>query len=358
MPPNPLAADLDEIVSLAEPWLRRLAGERLFITGGTGFFGRWLLEALTWADDRLDLRLRITVLSRDPETFTRRASALATHHALDWWRGDVRDFTPPPGSFPFVIHAATAASEQLNRTQPLLMFDTITSGTRHVLEFADRAGCAAMLLTSSGAVYGPQPTHIERLDENHAGAPDPNSPASAYGEGKRAAEFLCAASGLPVKIARGFAFVGPFLPFDAHFAVGNFMRDLLHGRPIEIQGDGTPYRSYLYAGDLVVWLLAVLLDGQPNRPYNVGSDVAVSIADLARAVATAGGDDRVRIQGAPSGQPPTRYVPSITRARDELGLEVWTPLDQALQRTLRWARAQDPSFERTPNIHAIQADAS
>lgn len=355
---NPLAADLDDIVSRAEPWLRRLAGERLFITGGTGFFGRWLLEALTWADDRLDLRLRITVLSRDPETFTRRASALATHHALDWWRGDVRDFTPPPGSFPFVIHAATAASEQLNRTQPLLMFDTITSGTRRVLEFADRAGCVAMLLTSSGAVYGPQPTHIERVDENHPGAPSPNSPASAYGEGKRAAEFLCAASGLPVKIARGFAFVGPFLPLDAHFAVGNFIRDLLHGKPIEIHGDGTPYRSYLYAADLVVWLLAVLLDGQPNRPYNVGSDVAVSIAELAHAVAATGGDDRVRVQGTPSGQPPTRYVPSIARARDELGLEVWTPLDQALRRTLCWAREHDPSIDRLPDIHAIPADAS
>ena len=172
---KPHADDLDEILNRAEPWLRRLAGERLFITGGTGFFGRWLLEALTWADDRLDLRLRITVLSRDPEAFAHRASALATHRALDWWRGDVRDFTPPPGRFPFVIHAATAASEQLNRTQPLLMFDTIISGTRHVLEFADRAGCAAMLLTSSGAVYGPQPS-----EHRATGRKPPRCPRSKF----------------------------------------------------------------------------------------------------------------------------------------------------------------------------------
>ncbi len=338
MPPNPLADDLNDILCRAELLLRRLAGERLFITGGTGFFGRWLLEALTWANDRLDLRLRITVLSRAPDVFAHHAGALAAHPALDWCRGDVRDFTAPLGSFPFVIHAATAASEQLNRTQPLLMFDTIISGTRRVLEFADRAGCTAMLLTSSGAVYGAQPAQTKRLTENYPGAPDPNSPTSAYGEGKRAAEFLCAASGLPVKIARGFAFVGAFLPLDVHFAVGNFIRDAQHHQPIEIRGDGTPLRSYLYASDLVVWLLTILLDGQPHRPYNVGSDRAVSIAELAHAVADAAGGCPIRIHGTPSAQPPQRYVPSIARARDELGLDVWTSLDQALQRTLRWAR--------------------
>ncbi|WP_295456425.1 NAD-dependent epimerase/dehydratase family protein [uncultured Thiodictyon sp.] len=336
---NSLATDLNDILNRAEPLLRRLAGERLFVTGGTGFFGRWLLEALTWANDRLNLHLRITVLSRAPDAFARNAAALAAHHALQWWRGDVRDFVAPPGAFPFVIHAATTASEQLNRTQPLAMFDTIVSGTRHLLQFAERAGCHAALLTSSGAVYGPQPATTRRLAEDHAGAPDPNSPTSAYGEGKRAAEFLCAASGLPVKIARGFAFVGPFLPLDTHFAAGNFIRDALNGTAIEIHGDGTPQRSYLYAADLVVWLIAILLDGQPDRPYNVGSDQAVSIAELAQAVADAAGGGTVRIHGTPSGKPPERYVPSIARARAELDLDVWTPLDQALRRTLSWGRA-------------------
>lgn len=335
---NPLAADLDEVLLRAEPLFRRLAGERLFITGGTGFFGRWLLEALFWANDRLHLGLQATVLSRQPDAFVRTAPRLAGHPALGWWPGDVRDFAFPPGRFPFVVHAATAASEQLNRTQPLKMFDTIVGGTRRVLEFAAQAGTRAALLTSSGAVYGRQPPELASVDETFSGGPQPNTARSAYAEGKRAAEFLGAASGLPVKVARGFAFVGPHLPFDAHFAVGNFLRDALRGDTIHIQGDGTPYRSYLYAADLVPWLLAILLDGQPNRPYNVGSEHAVSIAGLAQAVAEAAGGREVRIYQAPSGQPPERYVPSIARARDELGLEVWTPLPAALRRTLAWAK--------------------
>lgn len=335
---NPLADDLEDIVARAESRFVRLKGERIFITGGTGFFGRWLLEALAWADQRLSLGLQVTVLSREPARFAASAGPLAVAPMLSWHTGDVRDFDFPAGRFPLVIHAATAASEQFNRSQPVAMFGTIVAGTRRVLEFAEQAGAAGILLTSSGAVYGPQPPSLEFLPEGFLGGPDPNDPHSAYAEGKRAAEFLAAGSGLPVKIARGFAFVGPFLPFDAHFAVGNFLRNALDGEAIVIKGDGSPYRSYLYGADLVVWLLAILLDGQPNRPYNVGSDQACSIAALAQRVSQVAGGGRVSILGTPSGLPSQRYVPSIERARIELGLEVWIPLDRALEKTLAWAR--------------------
>lgn len=343
MTASPLAIDLDDILQRGEPYFRRLAGERVFLTGGTGFFGLWLLEALTHADAKLGLGLRVTVLSRDPAAFARRAPRLAAAPALSWWRGDVRDFAPPPGPFPYVIHAATAASEALNRNAPRTMFDTIVDGTRRVFEFADGAGTRALLLTSSGAVYGRQPLDLPRLVESYGGGPDPSSPLSAYAEGKRAAEFLAATSGLPVKIARGFAFVGAFLPLDTHFAAGNFIRDAVAGRTIEIRGDGTPLRSYLYAADLVVWLLAILLDGQNNRPYNVGSDQAVSIAELAETVAAVAGGVGIRIHQSPSGQAPERYVPAIERARQELGLEVWTSLPEAFRRSLVWARSTSVS---------------
>lgn len=334
---NPVLADLEQILVRGEVQFRELAGERLFITGGTGFFGRWLLESLTWANARLDLGLQLVVLSRDPDAFFRRAPHLGSEPAISWCRGDIRDFDFPPGSFPLIIHAATAASELLNLSQPLEMFDTIVNGTRRVLEFAAKADTSALLLTSSGAVYGPQPDNLDYLDEDYSGAASPNSPGVAYSEGKRCAEFLAANSGLPVKVARGFAFVGPHLPFDVHFAVGNFLSDALLGKAITVRGDGRPMRSYLYAADMVSWLITILLKGAPSRPYNVGSDQAVSIADLARAVADSAGGGEVVIQGQPSSQPAGRYLPSITRARTELGLDVWTPLPVALRRTLDWA---------------------
>ena len=169
------------------------------------------------------------------------------------------------------------------------MMETILDGTRRTLDFSAACGCRKLLFVSSGAVYGRQPADVALLDEEFPGGPDPTSPGSAYGEAKRAAELLCVLrgqrAGVEPKIARAFAFVGPYLPLDRHFAIGNFIGDALAGRPIVVRGDGTTVRSYMYGLDLALWLLAILVDGAPGRPYNVGSEEAISIGDLARRVA-------------------------------------------------------------------------
>lgn len=342
---HPLAADLEHILSVGEPLWRRLNGERLFITGGTGFLGTWLLESIAWACNRLQVDVRATVLTRDPAAFARRAPHLSTHPALAFHQGDVRDFAFPAGTYSQVIHAATD-TRAAAASRPLALFEAIVQGTRRTLDFSAQAGVANFLLTSSGAVYGRQPPELARVDEDYAGAPDPTTPLSAYGEGKRCAELLCSiyASQHPArpKIARCFAFVGPHLPLDAHFAIGNFIRDALRGESVVVKGDGTPLRSYLHAADSVIWLLKILLDGETCRTYNVGSDRAVSIEALARLVASlAPTPVPVKVLQTLGGIPAERYVPSIDRARHELGLDVTIPLDQAIARTLRWVG--DPS---------------
>jgi dTDP-glucose 4,6-dehydratase len=337
-------ADLDHVLShTADVW-PEVRGRRLFITGGTGFFGCWLLESLAWANQHLNLGAEALVLTRSTEAFRRKAPHLASNPAFHFHEGDVRDFTFPDGEFPLVIHAATAASDALNRGSPLVMLDTIIEGTRRTLEFAATHGARKFLLTSSGAVYGRQPPEMTHVPEEYGGGPAPMDAASAYGEGKRVAEFLgatAAARGGPeVKIARCFALVGPYLPLDAHYAVGNFLGDLLAGRPILVKGDGTPCRSYLYAADLTVWLWTILVRGRSCRPYNVGSEHLISIADLARVVAgLADPPAEVRLPAAPPpGALPVRYVPSTRRAREELGLKEHIDLAEALRRTIAWHR--------------------
>ncbi len=273
MPDNPLAADLDEILVRLRPIAGELKGARIFITGGTGFFGCWLLESFAWINERLNLGASALVLTRKPEAFHKKAPHLATRTDIRFHTGDVRDFDFPKETFSHFIHAATEASAQLNDNHPEIMLDAIVQGTRHTLDFAKACGAQNFLLTSSGAVYGPQPSELTHLPEEFNGGPDITRFQSAYAEGKRMSELLCAIqarqTGLQVKIARCFAFVGPRLPLDAHFAIGNFIRDAMKGGPIKVNGDGTPFRSYLYAGDLMVWLWTILLRGVSNRPYNV-----------------------------------------------------------------------------------------
>ena len=193
-----------------------------------------------------------------------------------------------------------------------------------------------------GSISIGQPPELSHVTEHYSGAPDPTKPGSAYREAKPLAELLCAIYqkeyDLKITVARCFAFVGPHLPLDAHFAVDNFIRDSLAGGPIYVSGDGTPFRSYLYAADLAIWLWTILFRGQSWRAYNIGSDQAISISDLARRVSSCfPKPPEVVIGQTPvSGRPTVRYVPCIDRAKHELGFQCCIDLDEAIKRTIQF----------------------
>ncbi len=214
-----------------------------------------------------------------------------------------------------MLHLATETNTSLVNPSASAYFQSSVDGTRRVLDLALETGAERMLFTSSGAVYGPRVADFSPVSEEELIAPAPEDTAAAYGEGKRAAEFLCAAAweerGLITTVARCFAFVGPRLPLASGFAIGNFIGDALSGDPIRVQGDGSAVRSYLYASDLALWLWTILLHGQAARPYNVGSEQAITIRELATTVArVVGGAKGVDVAGvALPGTPRSRYVP-------------------------------------------------
>ena len=294
---------------------------RIFVTGGTGFFGKSILDYLKRHPD-FRTGDEWTILSRDPERFRMQNAALLDQdRKIGFVAGDVRDFKAE-GRYDEIIHAATAAVTTMADDE---MTSTIVEGTRHVLEFANSSRARKILLTSSGAVYGPQVAPV--------GEDAPCNPVTAYGKGKLEAERMCVESGLDAKIVRCFAFTGPYLNRDIHYAIGNFIRDCLAGEPIVIKGDGTPRRSYLYADDLVEWLFAVLDRGVSGRPYNVGSPEGLSIREVAERVRTAlDAKNDIRVLGAPvPGTPPSVYVPDVSRAVRELGLRVTVGLSAAVR---------------------------
>ena len=344
---SPLPAeDLTHILKHTSPLWEEARGKSFFITGGTGFFGMWMLESFTHTNDTLQLGARATVLTRDPVAFARKAPHLADRADLRFIQGDIRDFEFPVGDYDYLIHAATEASAKLNNEAPHEMLDAIVAGMRRTLAFAAQAKVNKFLFTSSGAVYGRQPSALTHVPEDYNGAPDCLDPGSAYGEGKRIAELMAAIHGkqhpCEIKIARCFAFVGPHLPLDTHFAIGNFLRDVMAGSPIRIGGDGTPYRSYLYAADLAIWLWTILFKGQSLRPYNVGSAEDYPIASLATIVNEAlGSSSAIVIARSPEpGSSPSRYVPAVGRAQAELALVPLIPLSESIRRTRLWHQAK------------------
>lgn len=336
--------DLEHVLEQTRPLWEQLRGGRIFVTGATGFFGIWLLETFAYANKKLGLGAELVGLSRNPEAFFTKVPHLANETGILFHQGDVRDFIFPDGEFSHVIHAGTTSSTPV---QPLEMLDTITRGTRRTLDFAVSAGAKKFLFVSSGAIYGKQPPEMTHIPESYTGAPDTINPASAYGEGKRVGELLCAIYhqeyGLETTIARCFAFVGPHLPLDAHFAIGNFIRDAMKGEAIKVN-DGSPYRSYLYASDLAVWLWTILFKGTACNPYNVGSDQAISIAELAETVASTLSESvRSLLPSTPNfNSLPSRYVPSVDRLHNELMLQQLVTLGTAIRKTADFASLISP----------------
>lgn len=347
-PNRPLSeTDLDHVLQLLIDDFPAARGARIFLTGGTGFVGTWLVETALHINRRCELGLNLVLLTRDPERWAELNPHLANDPAVAAVRGDVTNFSAATwprevGSFDFLIHAAYDSGKIPGIVSDVLTLDTLIDGTRHILQFAEFSGVKRFLLVSSGAIYGPQSASVPAFQEDAHIGPNPLAKGAVYGEGKRAAETLTAvygqAYGFETVVARAFAFVGPHLPIDAHFAVGNFLRDMMQGHEIVVQGDGTPLRSYLYAADMAVWLWRILLRGQSGRAYNVGSGEAISISALAHMIASLRSPSlpvRILQQANPS-VPPTRYIPDVTRAAEELNLAAKITLQEALERTLQY----------------------
>jgi len=317
--------------------------KNIFITGGTGFFGTWIVESLIYANNKLKLNMHISLLIRNKHKHNTRIPYWTQHEFISYLIGDVRDFEFSGKKYDFVLHAATDVSLTHSKENTIYNFDVIVNGTKHVLDFSKIVGATNVLIISSGAIYGKQPASLKNIAEDYDGAPNIQDIGLTYGEGKRAAELLgllySNSYNFNVKIARGFTFVGPYMKLDGDLAIGNFIKNYISNEDIIITGDGSPFRSYLYASELVICLLFILIKGKNCVPYNVGSDKAISIKELAELIAKINNKNlNVDIrEKTMENKLPSRYVPSVSRINKEFGLKQKICLDQMIAKTIKWA---------------------
>ena len=317
-----------------------LGGKTVFVTGGTGFIGKNLLETVQILNSKLQAEIQLVLLSRDPESFLRKYPQFADPQ-FRFVKGDMRDFEFPRERMDFIIHGASEVLRQDHYDDPSEVLIGSLLGQKHLNELAAQKRPEAFLLISTGAAYGPQPRDMDVVPETYMGGPDTTLETSSYAEGKRLAESLACVGGqrgnYPVKVARAFTFAGPWLPLDGPFAVGNFVGDTLRGESVHVTGDGTPLRSYMYSRELIVWLLHILCRGEAFRVYNVGSPVAVSIHELAERISLHGVRPLpISVAQRPTSQLPSRYVPDTTRAQQELGLHMHVDTAESLRRYYAW----------------------
>jgi dTDP-glucose 4,6-dehydratase len=326
-----------KIVSNNHDLWDNLRDKNIFLTGGTGFFGKSFLDLFIELDRKLKLNCNITILTRDKSSFKNKFPMLCNHHFIDFQEGDVCHIPPSTKKYEYLLHFASPASAILNREKPDEVYNIIVEGTRQVLNFAKSSNTKKILFASSGAVYGIQPSEMLTINENYPGLPVKNASGAAYGIGKREAERmgvqLAKNDDIEFKIARCFAFSGPYLDPHGAYALGNFVRDTALNKNIIIKGDGRDYRSYMSSDDLVVALIKILINGRNMQAYNVGSDEAISIKDLALTVKSSVNPNiNIEIQGmVDETVPPKRYIPNIDLLKNELNYAPTMTLSESIK---------------------------
>lgn len=331
--------DLRDVESSLGSLIEKFQNKTIFLSGATGFIGKCLVESLVWLNRSQKLNLSIHSISRDPEFFFNQYPHFRNYSEFKLYFGNVCDKEIPffGAQIDFLIHAATdVANESASRD----IFNNCIKGTNNILNLAANFNCKHFLLLSSGAVYGTQPEELSDLSEVFQGSVSLSSSGSSYALGKQCSEWLVqqASHEMEVKIARCFAFVGPYLPLDKHFAIGNFLYDAISGRDIKILGDGSALRTYLYTSDLVIWLIKILLVGRNSGVWNVGGSKVISILDLALLTSKLIDPNLdVKVYKSLSGNR-QRYIPNIRKVEIEMGLIPKVSLNQAIQKTAKWNR--------------------
>ena len=310
--------------------LSGLKDKAIFMTGGTGFFGYWVLKlfALLHSDG---FGIKLALLSRDPDSFLNKNPEYRGASWLQWVKGDVTNYAFPDQKFDFFIHGA-ANTTPIVFEKPATVFEEIVFGTKHVLEHAIYSRARRVLIISSGAVYGEVSKEMQFIREDHNSAPETNNIENAYGEAKRASEMLayCYAKekNIEVVTARCFAFAG--FGIGPHLVLNLFIQQALKENKISIKSSGLARRSFLHGRDLAIWLLKILADGKKGELYNVGSDDAYTITGLAELVRDIISPAKeVCVLGSSKQEQRINYIPSVEKAKS-LGLDVWTSLRESV----------------------------
>lgn len=303
---------------------------KVLVTGGAGFVGSHLCEALVARGDEV---VCVDDLSSGSEE---NLSVLASNERFSFSRQDVSSGISVEGSFDAVAHLASAASPPDYLARPLETLAVGSRGTEAALSVAERSG-ARFLLASTSEVYGDPLVHPQ--EESYWGNVNPIGPRSVYDEAKRFAEALTMAHrrslGTNTGIVRIFNTYGPRMRPNDGRVVSSFVAQALSGEALTVYGDGSQTRSFCYVDDLVGGLVA-MIDSEHAGPINLGNPSERSVSDLAKLVISLTGSGSSVVNKELPTDDPTRRKPDISLAREVLAWEPKVSIEEGLRRTIAW----------------------
>ncbi len=307
---------------------------RILVTGGAGFLGSHLCDALVARGDAV-------VCVDDLSTGrTGNIARLQGETAFEFVEADITRDLDLPGPFAAVAHLASPASPPQYLRRPLQTLAVGSSGTENALRFAHRHQ-ARFVLASTSEVYGDP--HVHPQPEDYWGHVNPIGPRSVYDEAKRFAEALTSAHRTTLEVDTGivriFNTYGPRMSIGDGRIVTNFIGQALTGRPLTVYGDGSQTRSLCYVDDLVRGIIAMIDSTEPG-PINLGNTEEYAVGSLAELILeVTGSASAIEYLPLPVDDP-ARRRPVIDRALERLSWEPEIGVREGIRRTVDWFRSQ------------------
>lgn len=336
--------DVNEILEGNIDRLVAMKNKSIFITGASGFVGKWVVELLNHLNSNYQFNVQIFAYSRTIKEQSKAYPEIFNKKNIQLIQGDIKNLTEIDSSVSYVLHLAGSPDSRDHASDPVKVMNDIYIGTNKVLDASIRLDkLSNFTLFSSGLVYGTQPFSAPDITEESFYGLNCSSLNSAYSESKRAAESMAQSYRslykIPLTVMRPFASIGPYQSIDRPWAINNFIRDCLFSQPIRILGDEETIRSYMYPSEMAYWTLLALLNPVSGSSFNLGSSDGKTLRTIAQIVEHSFDKRNGIISTVPvhSGLL-TKFVPSISRFESSFNVKMKINTQTAIEKTIRWHR--------------------
>ena len=338
--PHILEEDLVFLSKYSNTIWKELNNKKIFITGGSGFFGRNFISALYYIEKLFDYNFSVTCITRDKKKFLEKLNFYPTKNNYAIIEGNLNKLNIIKNKYDILIHLADHVSQDLHHSNNDLLLKNSKENILNIIKFIKNCSIKNFIYLSSGAVYEKN-IYGKKFLENTKLITNINDEYYYYAKRKIQSEEIIknelSNHDVNYYIFRGFTFAGPYLELNRRYAITEFFKNCLNEKDIYIQNNILSKRSYLYSYEMVIWCLQLIFKNSQSGCFNLGSSIEITLDNLAYSIKSIT-NSKINIITNNKSNVSSYYVPDNSLYLNHSGLSQTILFEDILYRYYKWIR--------------------